>query len=481
MIQSADAPKNSSPLLGLGENETQPTIGEGGSRIWIYARETKGTKTRQRNLVAWILLVIYLGIPWIQWGEAPLIQVDVFQFRLLLLGHSYYPQDIKLFLPGFLSFIVLVFLFTAKFGRAWCGWACPQTVFLQFVFSPLERWIEGRAAKRQARDAAGFSFDLVWRKIAKHVLFLTVAFLIGNTALAYFWGRDNVLWVMRQTPAENPSGFAFVLAFTAVFYWVFSYFKEQACVLICPYARFQSVLLDEHSLIVGYDSKRGEPRGRIQNGSRTGLGDCVDCHHCVNVCPTGIDIRKGQQLECIACTRCIDACDSIMTAWKKPPGLIRYTSLSKLDGGIVRNIRKRLVVYAVLATVLAGISAVLVFTRPDVAVDVVRRGFNPYTKVGEDSVLNTFTLHVRNKDLHRRAFSLNFAEPFHGHHNWESRRFAVGAGQLQTLEFNVMSQRNEFQFGKRDVKLEIRDGNMARAFNIVLVGPFGTGGIGKQD
>ena len=475
MIQGVEGPKIPPLNLGLGENETQPTIGEGGRRVWIYPRETSGKKTRHRNAVAWILLLVYLGIPWIQWGETPLIQVDVFQFRLLLMGHSYYPQDIKLFLPGFLAFIVAVFLFTAKFGRAWCGWACPQTVFLQFVFSPIERWIEGRAWKRQARDAAGFSFDIVWRKIAKHVLFLSVACLIGNTALAYFWGRDNVLWVVRQSPAANPAGFGFVLAFTLLFYWVFSYFKEQACVLICPYARFQSVLLDEHSLIVGYDSKRGETRGKGLMGSREGLGDCVDCRQCVLVCPTGIDIRKGQQLECLACTRCIDACDSIMTAWKKPAGLISYTSLSNLEGRLVTKIRKRLIVYAVLATVLAGISAFLVFTRPDVAVDVVRRGFNPYTNIGEDSVLNTFTLHVRNKDLHRREFALSFAEPFQGHHNWESRRFAVGAGQLQTLELNVVSHRNEFQFGKRDLKLDIRDGAVTREFKVVLVGPFGTG------
>ncbi len=465
----------STPKLGLGENETQPTIGEDGRRVWIYPRETKGTKTHQRNLVAWVLLLVYLGVPWVQWRGAPLIQVDVFQFRLLLLGHSYYPQDIKLFLPGFLAFIVMVFLVTAKFGRAWCGWACPQTVFLQFVFSPIEKWIEGNAAKRQARDAAGFSFEWIWRKIAKHLLFLSVAFVIGNTALAYFWGRDNVLWVMSQPPSENVAGFVFVAAFTLVFYWVFSYFKEQACVLICPYARFQSVLLDEHSLIVGYDSRRGEPRGKIVKGSREGLGDCVDCHQCVQVCPTGIDIRKGVQLECIACTRCIDACDSIMTAWKKPSGLIRYTSLANLEGRSVTHIRKRLVVYALLATVLAGISAVLVFTRPDVAVDAVRRGFNPYSAIGEDSVLNTYTLHVRNKDLHRRTFSIRFAEPFQGSHNWENRRFAVGAGQMQTLEFNVTARKNEFQFGKRDLKLAIEDGSGSREFKVVLMGPFGVG------
>ncbi len=474
--EAPGAPKAVPVKMGLAENDVQSTIGSGGKRVWIYAREVAGHFTQRRTAVAWVLLLLYLGVPWVHWNGLPLVQLDIFSRRLLVLGHSYYPQDLKLFLPGFLAFIVVVFLVTATWGRIWCGWACPQTVFLQFIFGPIEKWVEGRASVRKARDAAGFSWDWVWRKIVKEVLFLLVAFGISNTALAYLWGRDNVLWALTHPPSDNPTGFAFMLAFALVFYWVFAYFREQACVLICPYARFQSVLLDESSLTVAYDTRRGEPRGRGQKGRREGLGDCVNCGHCVAVCPTGIDIRKGQQLECIGCTRCIDACDSIMTAWKKPQGLIRYTSLAGLDGESRPGIRPRQIAYGALAAVLGAFSLILIVTRPVVAVDVARRGFNPYTHVGADSILNTFTVQVRNKDVMRHTFSLDFDESAPARQNWQDRRFAVGAGQLQTLPLDIVIRRDAFRQGERVLHLILRgDGGIDRKFDATLIGPFGAG------
>ncbi len=469
--EPASVPRPSvSDALRLGENETQPTIGEGGRRNWIYAREVKGWFTRRRNLVAWILLAVYLGVPWLRWEGLPLLQVDVFARRLLLFGNFYYAQDIRLFLPGFLAFIVFVFLFTAKWGRVWCGWACPQTVFLQFVFAPVEKWIEGRASVRRARDAAGFTWDKAWRKVAKHGAFFAIAGLIGNTALAYFWGRDNVLWALSNPPWVNPAGFAFVAAFTLVFYWVFAFFKEQACVIVCPYAKFQSVLLDERSLIVGYDATRGEPRGR--GARREGLGDCVDCRQCIAVCPTGIDIRKGVQLECLHCTRCIDACDDIMKAWKKPSGLIRYASLDELAGKVARGARKRLIVYGVLMTALGALSAWLVLTRPEVSIDPLRKGREPYVMLGQDSVVNTFVLNLRNKSPHRREVGVEFGEAFAGRHDWEGRRYSMGSGQRRSLPFTVAAHRSVFTGGKRQVEMLLRDGDEAWKFKVQLVGPF---------
>lgn len=471
--------------LRLGENETQPTIGEGGRRNWIYAREVKGFFTKRRNLVAWILLFVYLGVPWLRWDGAPLLQVDVFARRLLLFGNYYYAQDIRLFLPGFLAFIVFVFLFTAKWGRVWCGWACPQTVFLQFVFAPVEQWIEGRSWVRKARDAGGLSWDKLWRKVAKHAAFLAISALIGNTALAYFWGRDNVLWALTNPPWVNPAGFAFVMAFTLVFYWVFAYFKEQACVIVCPYAKFQSVLLDERSLIVGYDATRGEPRGRAApgtKGKRDGLGDCVDCKQCIAVCPTGIDIRKGVQLECLHCTRCIDACDDIMKAWKKPSGLIRYASLAEFAGKPAAGARKRLLVYGALMTMLAVLSAWLVFTRPEVTVDAVRKGRSPYEMIGQDSVVNTFTLNIRNKGRYRRELGVSLPEGtvFAGRHNWEGRRYAIGSGERRSLPFSVVLPRGEFAGGRREAVFVLNDGVESWTFKVTLAGPLGPSSQGGR-
>jgi len=461
--------------LHLGENETQPTIGAGGRRNWIYAREVTGFLTRRRNLVAWILLTVYLGVPWLRWDGVPLLQVDVFARRLLLLGDYYYAQDIRLFLPGFLAFIVFVFLFTAKWGRVWCGWACPQTVFLQFVFAPIETLIEGKAFVRKNRDAKGFSWDKLWRKALKHVVFFTVAALIGNTALAYFWGRDNVVWALSNPPWANPAGFAFVAAFTLVFYWVFAYFKEQACVIVCPYAKFQSVLLDERSLIVGYDAARGEQRGR--GAKREGLGDCVDCRQCIAVCPTGIDIRKGVQLECLHCTRCIDACDDIMKAWKKPSGLIRYASLAELAGKAVHGVRKRLIVYGTLMTVLAATSAWLVSTRPEVSVDALRQGREPYAMLGADSVVNTFTLNLRNKGRHRRELGIALPEgvTLAGRQDWGERRYAIGSGERRSLPLRVIVHKDVFQGGKAEATFRLTDGREGWTFTVTLAGPWSPG------
>ncbi len=464
--------------LRLGENETQPTIGEGGKRNWIYAREITGFFTRRRHGVAWLLLFVYLGVPWLRWDGVPLFQVDVFSQRLLLLGNYYYAQDIRLFLPGFLAFIVFVFLFTAKWGRVWCGWACPQTVFLQFVFAPVEEWVEGRSFVRKARDRQGFSWDWAWRKVVKHALFLLISAVIGNTALAYFWGVNNVLWALSNPPWVNPAGFAFVASFSLVFYWVFAFFKEQACVIVCPYAKLQSVLLDEKSLIVGYDATRGEPRGKAVGGKRPGLGDCVDCRQCIAVCPTGIDIRKGVQLECLHCTRCIDACDDIMKAWKKPPGLIRYTSLSELAGKAVEGVRKRLVVYGILMVALASLSAWLVLTRPDVTVEALRQGREPYAMIAADTVVNTFTLHFRNLGRSRRELSVALppGTEFSGRHDWEGRRYAIGSGERRSLPLKVIAPRHEFTRGRREMEFALSDGMKTWTFKVMLAGPLGNQG-----
>jgi cytochrome c oxidase accessory protein FixG len=457
--------------LRLGENETASTIGQGGSRVWLYPREIVGRFTQWRTAVALFLTVVYLGFPWLRWRGEPLLRVDVFDRKLVMLGHDFFPQDIRLFLPGIIGFILVVFLVTATWGRIWCGWACPQTVFLQFIFGPIERFIEGRAAIRQKRDTAPISFDWIWRKTTKHAVFALVALLISNTALAYFWGTDGVIYAMTHSPTQNWTGFSLVAVFAAVFYWVFAYFREQACVIVCPYARFQSVLIDEKSMVVAYDAKRGEKRGR--GVKREGLGDCVDCKQCVLVCPTGIDIRQGNQLECIGCTRCIDACDRTMTANKKPTGLIRYASLLDLQGQSNARKRVRPVVYGVLATLLFGACGYLLYTRPHLAVDILRRGNEPYLHAGADSVLNTFTLHIRNKDIARQVVKVRFADETQGRLNWDSRSFTLGRGEIKTLPLDIVVPRHAFHLGKRDIALEFTGVGTQRIVKTTLVGPYG--------
>jgi len=457
------------PRLG----EAQGTIGSGGKRLWLYPKEVTGRFTRSRRKVAWLLMILYLGTPWISWHGIPLILLDWPDRKLVLLGMNFWAKDIPLFLPLFFAFILTVFLFTARYGRIWCGWACPQTVFLQFAFAPIETWFEGRASRRKARDAQPWTKDWLWRKAAKHAAFAALAWWIGNTALAYFWGSGNLVQAMLHPSAENWPWLALVLVFAGLFYGNFAFFREQACIMICPYARFQSVIPDEDTSLIAYDAARGERRGKGARGSREGFGDCTDCRQCVLVCPTGIDIRQGQQLECIGCARCIDACDRTMAAWKKPVGLVRYASLGELQGKPRAGKPWRLIAYGALAFIMVTISAALLVRRPMVAVDAVRTGSVPYQRIGADSVLNTFILHLRNNGSSQRILRLEWSGAAAGKSSWEGRVFAVSGGQSLAVPLEIMTAADGFRRGKLETGMVLTGNRLRVPFKVELAGPWG--------
>lgn len=451
----------------------QGTITAEGGRVWLYPREVTGRFTRARRALAWVLLAIYLGVPWIHWRGEPLFEIDWFGRKLMLLGHYFWPKDIPLFLPGILALLLIAVGTTARFGRLWCGWACPQTVFLQFLFGPIERLIEGKASVRKKRDAGGVSFDLVWRKAAKLGIFLGISLWVANTALAYFWGMDNLLWAIQHPSARNFPGLTLVLAFTAAFFYVFTYFKEQACIMICPYARLQSVLFDESTSTVAYDEKRGEPRGKGPQGKRDGLGDCTDCRQCVLVCPTGIDIRQGSQMECIGCARCIDACDRTMAAWKKPAGLVRYASLNELQGKPAQGAHLRLVAYGGLSLLMGAICLILLAHRPAIAADLVRRGQSPYEKASADSVRNFYTLFLRNNGSQRRVVRIGWDGDAAGTTNWDGREFAIAGGATATLPIDITVPLSAFNRGRKDAVLALQGEGLDQAIPVGLAGPWG--------
>lgn len=468
-VPPAPARDPDGPRLG----EAQGTIGAGGKRVWLYTKEVTGRFTRRRTWVAWAFMTVYLGIPWLHWRGHPLLLLDWPDRRLELLGQSFWAQDIPLFLPLFFSFILLVFLATARFGRIWCGWACPQTVFLQFVFAPLERLFEGKATQRKARDARPWTRDWLWRKAAKHAAFAAVAWWIGNTALAYFWGTGNLIAAMAHPSAENLPGLALVLVFAALFYGNFAFFREQACIMICPYARFQSVIPDENTSLIAYDAARGEKRGKGARGSREGFGDCTDCRQCVLVCPTGIDIRQGQQLECIGCARCIDACDKTMAAWKKPAGLVRYASLGELQGRKNAGKPWRLIAYGVLSAVMMAVSALLLANRPGVTVDAVRRGSQPYEKIGSDSIANAFTLHLRNNGSAQRILRLEWDGERAGVSNWDGMVFALQGGQSMSIPLDIRVPVAAFRRGELKTGMRLAGLALRVPFAVELAGPWG--------
>ncbi len=361
--------------------ESVTTINEDGSRFMLHPADVGGTFTWARRLTALVLLFVYAGLPWIQINGYPAVFFDVWERRFHLFGLTFVAQD------GFLAFFMVtglgftLFFLTSLFGRIWCGWTCPYTVFLEHVFRRIERALDGDAASRRRLDAAPWTAAKVARRILKHGIYLLAAAAIAHLFLSYFVSLPRLYTYMGQSPLAHLQAFAVVSFLTAALYFCFSWFREQFCIILCPYGRLQSALTDDNTLVIGYDERRGEPRG---HRSEKGAGDCVDCWRCVQVCPTGIDIRNGLQLECIGCAACIDACDAIMAKVNRPTRLIRYDSLNGLRGGKTRFLRPRIYVYAILFLLGAAMFAFALGRVKSINASVVRKaGIQlPYTVAG---------------------------------------------------------------------------------------------------
>jgi cytochrome c oxidase accessory protein FixG len=378
---------------------TESSIQTDGSHKKPEPADVRGRFTTARRIVYVVLIGIWAVLPWVKLHGAPALFLDVERRRFFVFGETFNAQDLWLtfFLVTGVGF-GLVYA-TAILGRVWCGWACPQTVFLEGLFRPIERIVNGPRAQRMKRRAGAWTLDRTWRAVVTHAAYLVAAFFVAHVFLAYFTSVPALLAMMRRSPAQHPEAFAWMLAVTGLFYVNYAFFREQMCVVLCPYGRLQSVLLDDDSLVVGYDEKRGEPRGK--KGKTT--GDCVDCRRCVVVCPTGIDIRNGLQLDCIACTACIDACDEVMVSLDRAPGLVRYDSLRGLRGEKRRIVRPRLAFYTVL--LVCGMVAAALATRAhtEFEANLVRLPGAPFTK--EDGVVrNAFEIHLVNKEGDPEAF-----------------------------------------------------------------------------
>lgn len=369
------------------------TIREDGSRLFLHPADVRGRFTRARRISGWFLIAVYLSLPWIQIGGYPAVFLDIIGRRFHLFGWTLAFQDAWLlfFLISGLGFSL--FFITSLLGRVWCGWACPQTVFLEHVYRVIERVIDGDGARRRALDQAPMSGSKLARRALKHALYVIVSLTIAHLFLAYYVSIPELWAMMRAAPAEHWSAFVFVAAFAGILYFNFAWFREQLCIVICPYGRMQSALVDDNSLVIGYDAKRGEPRGKLGTPD---AGACVACNRCVQVCPTGIDIRQGLQIECIGCAACIDACDEVMTRVGRPTGLIRYDSLRGLAGGVTRWIRPRTIMYLVLMA--AGTTAAIwAFSGVRPASFGITRMQGASYFVDAQSVRNQFLVRLVNK------------------------------------------------------------------------------------
>ena len=383
------------------------TIRDDGSRRFVYVADVRGVFAGMRKVSALVLIAVYLLLPWVPVRGYPAVFLDIASRRFHLFGLTLAVQDVWLlfFLITGLGFSL--FFITALLGRIWCGWACPQTIFLDHVFRRIERWIEGDAVQRRMLAEAPWTAGKTARWVLKQALFIAVSAAITHLFLAYFVSVPHVWAMVRAAPGENWSVFVFIAIATGILYFNFAWFREQLCIVICPYGRLQSALVDDHSLIIGYDARRGEPRMTFAEARKpgAGAGDCIACSRCVQVCPTGIDIRDGLQLECIGCAACIDACDEVMERLRRPRGLIRYDSLAGFAGRRTRWLRPRTVLYGILLLIGSGVAAWALSTVHPENLGVTRMTGAPYF-VDSDYVRNQFFVRIVNKRPERAEFAL---------------------------------------------------------------------------
>ena len=374
------------------------TVDAEGKRVWVYPKKPAGRLHDARIVVTVVLLAILFAGPFLTINGRPFLLLNFFERKFVIFGQAFWPQDFFLLALVLISFFVFVILFTVVFGRLWCGWACPQTLFMEMVFRKIEYWIEGDANQQRKLNNGPWNADKIKKKLLKQFIFISISVLISHTVMAYLIGIDQVKEIVRQPPTAHLSGFIGLVAFTGIFYWVFAWFREQACVAVCPYGRLQGVLLDKKSIAVMYDWIRGEPRGKLKkNVEQADKGDCIDCKLCVHVCPTGIDIRHGTQLECVNCTACIDACDEVMEKIDRPKGLIRYSSFDAIEEGKQKLFTPRVAAYSVVLMALLSFLSFSLVTRSDIETTILKVPGQLYQRTDEGDITNLYNIQFVNK------------------------------------------------------------------------------------
>lgn len=383
--------------------DTIGTIAEDGNRKWVYPKKPKGIFYKYRSYVSWVLLALLVIAPFIKIGGNQFLLFNIIERRFNIFGVPFWPQDFHLMVISMIIGIVFIILFTVVYGRIFCGWICPQTIFMEMVFRKIEYWIDGDRGAQIRLDKQKWNSEKIRKRVSKWILFFIISFFIANVFLAYFIGSDELLQIVTDSPSKHLKGLMLILIFTGIFYFVFAWFREQVCIIVCPYGRLQGVLLDNKSINVAYDYKRGEKEaGRAlfkknEDRTTTGKGDCIDCGQCVQVCPTGIDIRNGTQLECVNCTACIDACDLIMESVHLEKGLIRYASEDAIDKNEPFKFNIRMKGYTAVLTILIGVLITMLFLRNDVEATVLRLPGQLYETKENHVISNVFTYKLINK------------------------------------------------------------------------------------
>ena len=450
--------------------ETLYTVDSQGNRKWVYAAQLYGYFKKRRAVVGGFLILLYISLPWIPINGTQAVFLDIANRRFTFFGTTFWATDTIFMLLTLASLGVSLFFFTSLFGRVWCGWACPQTVFLDFIFRPIEHFIEGPPSRRQRLDAAGWTKHKILIKGTKFLVFAFICWWMASTALAYFIGRPRLIAMITDYPWNNWSTFLLTWVLMSVLLFEFGWFREQFCTVLCPYARFQSVLLDDTSVVIGYDTVRGEPRGK---GSDEKLGDCVDCGLCVRVCPTGIDIRNGLQLECVQCAACVDACDSIMTKLSRKTGLVRYSTERGLKGEPVRIFRPRVIAYGSILIGLATLFVLALSSRqPTDAILLHSRDGELFQRVGNGRIMNHLELQLSNKSEVPRQYTVKIPTESGLELTVPLNPYPLGPNGSAKVPLFISFPEETLKDGKRNATVSVEDSSgFKKEMGIELVGP----------
>lgn len=392
--------KENKPIRDESFRDSIATVNQEGNREYVFPKKPKGKLHNYRLIVSWILLAIFFGMPFVKMNGDPLFLIDVINRKFIFFGQIFWPQDTYLFAVMMLTLIVFIVVFTVSFGRLWCGWTCPQTIFMEMVFRKIEYWIDGDAPKQRKLAKGSWTFEKIWKRIVKYSIFALVAYLIALTLFAWVIGLESLVEMLGEPISENSAAITGLIVLTGFLLFIYSWFREQVCLILCPYGRLQGVLLDKNSILVAYDYVRGEIRGsqkKGENRKEAGKGDCVDCRACVQVCPTAIDIRNGTQLECVNCTACIDACNHVMKRVGLPKGLIRFDSERGISTGAKLKLNARLIAYTSVLVVLFTFLSFLFFSRSDVETTVLRTPGLLFQKHDNNRISNLYNIKVVNK------------------------------------------------------------------------------------
>ncbi len=437
------------------------TITKDGKRNWVFAKRPHGKLYNGRTIVSIFYLIVFFSLPWIKIHDEPLFLFNIFERKFILFGMIFWPQDFFVFALAMLTFIVFVVLFTVVFGRIFCGWVCPQTIFMEMVFRKIEYWIDGDAEKQRRLKDMPWNGEKILKRTGKFIAFFTMSFIIANYFLAYLTGMDHVLELMKDGISSHWDIFIPLIIFTSTFFFVYWWFREQACLIVCPYGRLQGVMLDPNSILVAYDYVRGEPRSKIHKDETEKKGDCIDCFDCVRVCPTGIDIRNGTQMECVNCTACIDACDIIMTRVHRPTGLIRYASENNIKKGEKLHMTTRTGAYIVVLVILLGVLTAFLVTRKDIQATIMRAQGMLYQEQPDNKISNIYNIKLINKTRRNIPVQLKLEEEgdLHGEIRMVGKPLEVPAEAVGDGVFFVIVDKNDLHHRKNKIEIGVYSGD----------------------